>query len=381
MKKTLFKVIAVLSFIIIMSVGMVTSFQKKADAASRITIKWDGNGGKNNQGQSYHYTYHNTDNNGVVKVTPSSTLYKKSGYTLTGFKIGSITYSIGSSVKLTKDTTIVFQWKHNDVTVSFSGGLGRNHNSITVPYGTTVEKAMSLGGISAAKDGYHRKYNENSSNGSQLYDNTKIKKNMTIVVNAERNTGLLNIRNIDGQGTTRSFSVHTGQKITDFVSTLSWHVPQLQDYYLFALKDDNGNYYYSGEENFAPLLCVPSQGGSIWLTACWIKAGEQIPVTFTLDKSTVDYLYYNHKSSAVSQIIKVLLQLLYSDAASKADPLTHALASLVKLIPSDQEVLASDITRWHTYLDYKGQSYITILGYFSVGKYTGAPEFHIFDWN
>ena len=378
MKKTLLRAIACLMFVVAIAAGMTVAYQKNASAASQITVKWIGNGGKNSQGQTSHYTYYY--NKTMVSLKPSSTIYKRSGYTLTGFSVNGTFYSVGSSIMITRDVTITCQWRPNYVTVSFSGGLGRTKSSITVPYGTTVGAAVSKGGIPAASIGCHRKYNENSLSGSVLYENTKITKSMTIVINSEPNSGLLNIRNFDGKGSVRSYTVQSGKSLTNYVSTLSWHVPQLQDSYLYALKDDSGNMYYTGAENFAPLLCLKNQGDSIWLTACWAPPGKPIDVSFYLDRSTVDYLYSNYKTSTGEIIYNKLLEILCSEAASIIGPKAHALAILIQLIPSDIDTLTVNISQWHDYLVHNGYSSFKVSGYLIIDELCGDPEFHITNW-
>ncbi|MBR5667035.1 MAG: InlB B-repeat-containing protein [Lachnospiraceae bacterium] len=167
-RNSVFRTIITLLLIVSMTAGMAASLGKKANAASTITVTWLGNGGKNSSGQTSHKTYYYGSS---VTLKPSSTLYTRSGYTLTGFTVNGKTYSVGTSFTITKDTTITCNWKQLQCTVKIwdkaisPTGAGKTTPKVKVGVqtGTTLSKALSAAKISAtAAKGYTRTwYNVN----------------------------------------------------------------------------------------------------------------------------------------------------------------------------------------------------------------------------
>lgn len=116
-KNSFMKTITALMLVIAMVAGMTASLGRTAKAATTITVKWDGNGGKNNLGQKTHYTYYSVSS---VSLKPSSTIYTREGYKLTGFSVNGKTYSVGVSFTIKSSTTITCIWALNCSHKSYS---------------------------------------------------------------------------------------------------------------------------------------------------------------------------------------------------------------------------------------------------------------------
>lgn len=130
MRSTFIRSITALALVIAMAVGMTASLSGKTHAASQITVTWKGNGGKNSQGQTQHYTYYY--NKSSVTLKPSSTLYTRSGYTLSGFSVNGKTYSVGTSFTITSNTTITCIWKAKSrITVTYNTNYAQRVSGAT----------------------------------------------------------------------------------------------------------------------------------------------------------------------------------------------------------------------------------------------------------
>ena len=156
MRSTFTRSITALILVIAMAVGMTASYQRKAYAASPITVKWDGNGGKNKQGQSYHYSYYNQSS---VWIKPSSTIYTRSNYTLSGFSVNGKFYNVGASFQITSDTTIKCIWEANKSRIKLKRYITGQITTAVFPTGTKVKyDQLKVGAI-----GYHPQFYTSSS--------------------------------------------------------------------------------------------------------------------------------------------------------------------------------------------------------------------------
>ena len=174
MKCKIVKSITALVLVLAMATGMMVGYKKKAVAATTITVLWDGNGGKTSYGASSYYLYYNGPS---MTLKPSSTNFIRSGYTATGFTVNGKTYSFGQSVTVTKNTSVVYNWKKNKCTVKIWDYAisGRGVSKVTpkkqtsVSSGTKFSTALANVGLSySAPTGYTREWSFVSQQGIQI---------------------------------------------------------------------------------------------------------------------------------------------------------------------------------------------------------------------
>lgn len=176
-RPSLKSIVAVLLAIVI-ATGSFAALGGKAEAATKTyTVTWDGNGGKNANGQTTWKLQY--AENTVLR--PATSLFTRTGYTLNGFKANGKTYSLGSGIPVTKDMTVSAVWKANQYNINcynakYAYPQAKPMKQFNAAYNSYL---LNNSNLPQPQRGYYRWW-YNASNNTQITSSTRVTGPMSI---------------------------------------------------------------------------------------------------------------------------------------------------------------------------------------------------------